>query len=222
MDKTEILKVIVGSQAHGLATPESDTDYRGIYVLPTKEILGIGYKYRGSHWVEGEKEDATAYEIGHFLHLATKCNPTILEVFFAPIIKSTLWGNILRDSFKYVWEPKRCFDAFVGYGNNQRKKMLDKKESRQDKFAIAYIRTLHNLNELLDHGYFTVKVGELFIGDTLKRYRTGDYTFGEVINLSEELIYNAKTLLTKKPDNPDLDLDKVNDLLIDVRKEFFK
>lgn len=36
-----ILKVIVGSQAHGLATPASDFDYRGVFVVPTKEILCV-------------------------------------------------------------------------------------------------------------------------------------------------------------------------------------
>ena len=121
-DKTIILKVLVGSRAHGLEDENSDYDYRAVYVLPTSKILSLGYKYKGNDWIEG-KEDNTAYEIGQFLHLATQCNPSILEVFKDPIMYSSLDGTKLRDIFPYVWNPKGAFDAFVGYGLYQRKSM---------------------------------------------------------------------------------------------------
>ena len=104
----EILKVLVGSHAHGLATEGSDVDYRGVYVSPTSEILSLSNtKVRGknTHWVEGENEDATSYELGHFLFLALKCNPSILEVFMAPRVDSgfqphaTRLGIELRELF---------------------------------------------------------------------------------------------------------------------------
>ena len=84
-NKKIILKVLVGSRAHGLADENSDYDYRAVYVVPTSKILSINYKYVANTWIEG-KEDNTAYEIGHFLKLACNCNPTILEVLKAPII----------------------------------------------------------------------------------------------------------------------------------------
>ena len=37
-----ILKVLTGSRAYGLDTPESDYDYHGVYVTPTSELLAIG------------------------------------------------------------------------------------------------------------------------------------------------------------------------------------
>ena len=49
-DKIEILKVLVGSRAHGLADEDSDYDYRGVYVNATTDILSIGHKYKGNHW----------------------------------------------------------------------------------------------------------------------------------------------------------------------------
>ena len=125
-DKKVILKVLVGSQAHGLADKNSDYDYRAVYVLPTSKILSLNYKFKGNDWIEG-KEDNTAYEIGHFLKLATKCNPTILEVFKAPVMKSNEDGDKLKKLFPYVWNPQDTYNAFMGYGFNQRKKFLDKK-----------------------------------------------------------------------------------------------
>lgn len=97
MSKT-ILKCVVGSYAHGLATEKSDIDYRTVYVTPTSELLKLGVgPYKGTTWIEGETEDNTAYEIGHFLHLSSKSNPSILEVFKAPII--------LEDGFVIKNEP---------------------------------------------------------------------------------------------------------------------
>ena len=183
--RVEILKVLVGSRAHGLNDKDSDFDYRAVYVDPTSEILKIGHNYKGSSWCEG-KEDNTAYEIGHFLHLAMKCNPTILEMFKAPVVSSNEHGQELREIFQYVWNPQDAFNAFVGYGLNQRKKFLDKKDDRQNKFACAYIRTLVNLLSLLMDGDFKLEVGKL-IKPYLLKYRNGEYRVGEVIDKAEEI-----------------------------------
>lgn len=217
-DKKVILKVLVGSRAHGLNTPESDYDYRSVYVLPTSKILSIGYKYKGNAWLEGEKEDNTAYEIGHFLHLATKCNPTILEIFRAPIMECTEDGKKLRDLFNFIWEPRLCFDAFTGYGYNQRKKFLDKKDCRQNKYAVAYIRVLFQLFNLLHTGKLIVKIPDKYsqIKETLMRYKIGNYTNGEVIDLAENIATECKYVL--KECTQSSNIEKVNKFLLDIRK----
>ena len=38
-----ILKVVVGSHAHGLAGPESDKDFRSVFILPTAELFRVGF-----------------------------------------------------------------------------------------------------------------------------------------------------------------------------------
>jgi hypothetical protein len=190
-NKKLILKVLVGSRAHGLHTEESDYDYRGVYVEPTQKILSLGYKYKGSSWFEG-KEDQTMYEIGHFLHLALKCNPSILEVFMAPRIgrRNELYGEELRrdfdfgskllDLFPYVWNPQDAFNAFVGYGLNQRKKMLDKRLGRERKYAVAYLRTLWNLYDLLVTGKFSLEITDKDFKKELQdlKYGSGRFDMG--------------------------------------------
>lgn len=75
-----ILQVLVGSRSHNLHTEDSDFDYRGVFVVPTVDLLSLGKNLKTTSWVEGRVDD-TAWELGHFLHLATKCNPNILDVF---------------------------------------------------------------------------------------------------------------------------------------------
>lgn len=235
MDKnnTIILKVLVGSRSHGLHNEDSDYDYRGVFVLPTKEILdlkNVGGKYKANDWFEG-KEDHTMYEIGHFLKLATKCNPSVLECFKAPNQPInepgtgerhfSVLGDELVDLFPYVWNPIDVFNAFTGYSKNQRKKMLDKKDNREAKYACAYIRTLYNLECLLSCEDFQMDVThnqELY--NKLKNIRSGNFTMGDIIDDAEKRIEYCKKLrdmCTHKPD-----LDKVNEFLLKVRKEFWK
>lgn len=231
MEKELILKVLVGSQAHGLARPDSDYDYRGVYVIPTKEILSLDHKYKGTHWLEGN-EDQTTYEIGHFLHLATKCNPTILEVFKAPMINKFEpdgdlnnnylcgFGEDLINLFPYVWNPKDVFNAFVGYGLNQRKKMLDNHLDRWKKYAVAYIRTVYNLCDLLGTKTFSLKVKNDNFKKLLIKIKNGEKTSGEIIDIAEKYISVARLLRDKCTHEPDI--NKVNNFLLKVRKEYWK
>lgn len=217
-DKTVILKVLVGSRAHNLHSKDSDYDYRAVYVLPTSDILSIGYKYKGTNWCEGEV-DNTAYEIGHFLQLAKQCNPTILEVFKAPIVEATEDGKKLRELFPYVWTPERCFDAFVGYGINQRTKFLKKKDNRQNKFAVAYLRTLYHLAELIRTNDFNIKIPDGAFKDVLMRYKNGDYGIGEVVQHAEDIIEDIRIMMPQC--KQEQDVKKLNDFLIDIRRRYW-
>lgn len=215
MEKQTILKVVVGSQAHGLAGPDSDFDYRGVFIVPTRDILGINTgKIKNTHWIEG-REDDTAWEVGHFLHMATKCNPTILETFLSPVEEMTDDGKMIRDLFPYVWSSDYVRDAFIGYGLNQRKKFLEKKDGRPDKYATAYLRTLFNAYELLTTGTFTIRVADTEVGETLKRFKAGNYNVGEVIDVCmdwEERVREAAKRCDKKAD-----LGQVNAVLLKLR-----
>ena len=213
----QLLKVVVGSQAHGLATPESDFDYRGVFLQPTTEILSLGSSLKQTSWIEG-KDDDTSWELGHFLHLSTKCNPTILETYLAPVIESTPLGDELRALFPYVWNSKAVCDAFIGYGLNQRKKFLEEKDKRPHKFAAAYLRSLYNAYELLCTGTFNVRIADTEIGETIRNFKVGSYTFGEVIDTCRTWEENVRMAYNENP-NKTTDLAKINEFLLKVRRE---
>lgn len=223
----QVLKVVVGSQAHGLATPTSDFDYRGVFLVPTSEILKLGNtKIQQTNWIEGNDDD-TSWELGHFLNLATHCNPTILETFLAPIdpkwdaetdSENLKYTKELRSLFPYIWNSVEVRDAFIGYGFNQRKKFLEDKDSRAPKYAAAFLRVLYNAWELLSTGSFTVDLRSTVIYDTVKRFKEGDYTRGEVIDACYLWQTRVEDAFRKNP-NKTANLEPVNEFLLKVRKE---
>ena len=220
-DKQPLLKVLVGSRAHGLDTPESDFDYRGVYAVPTEDLLKLGGNPKTTSWIEGDVDD-TSWELGHFLKMATQCNPTILETFLAPIVEGTSigYGMALRELFPHFLDSQRIMNAFIGYGINQRKKFLENKDNRPRKYAVAYLRTLFQAEELLRTGTFTVRVADTEVGPMLKRWKHEDAPAGEVIQ--ECVNWEAKVrkaFLESKPLVPNLDL--INQFLIAVRRDYF-
>jgi predicted nucleotidyltransferase len=212
-----ILKVAVGSQAHGLAAPDSDRDYRAVEVMPTMQMFQVGFKFSSPRWTVGET-DVTAWEVGEFLALAMHGHPLILETLLAPVVEHDQWGDELRTLFPALWAPEPTHAAFLQYAHNQRKKMLDRKDGRPEKYAAAYIRVLYNLCELLEHGTFAVRIIDTPMGDKVARLKRGEFRFGETIDVGESLEEQAAVHLAHCRHQPDL--SRVNDYLLRVRKNF--
>jgi predicted nucleotidyltransferase len=212
-----ILRVLVGSHAHGLAGPASDKDYRSVFVMPTVELFRLGFKYQGTKMMK-EEADETSWEIGHFLQLAVQCHPLVLETFVAPVEAIDAWGEKLRALFPAVWSAQTAYDAFIQYGDNQRKKMLDKKDGRPGKYAVTYLRILFHLCELLERGTFRLDIANSPIGDTARRIKDGRYRTGEIIDMAEEWAQEAARRLTTCSHKPDR--NAVDEFLIALRKSF--
>ena len=212
-----ILTVLVGSQAHGLAGPASDVDYRSVFVVPTADLFRVSSKLSDTRMEKGLDDD-TSWEVGRFLFLALQCHPLILETFLAPIVGMDAWGAALRELFPSVWDARTAYDAFLGYCLNQRKKFLDKKDRRQEKYAAAYLRVLHNLCELLETGRFTVRIADTRFGETMARVTRGMVRPGEVIDLGEQLREDAARRLARCQHMADL--PSVDEYLIRIRKAF--
>ena len=67
---------VMGSRAFGLATQDSDTDLRGVYVAPTP--LFWGFTKPPTH-VEGPGPEQFSWELERFCELALRANPNVLE-----------------------------------------------------------------------------------------------------------------------------------------------
>ena len=223
-----ILKVLTGSRAYGLETPESDFDFHGVYVTPTSQLLAIGPKPKESIWKEGD-EDFQSWEIGRFLDLAVHCNPTVLETFVAPVEHATPCGFELRVLFESVLTRKRVYDAFLGYSHNQQKKMFNKPDNpaedqpspRAWKFAVQYLRILLQGERLLRTGEFVLDM-TAYTDDArslLMDIKRGEFSMGFVIDLADEFKKRLELAFADSSVREAPDLDAVNEFLIGVRKE---
>jgi len=94
-----LAKMLGGSTAYGLNTPESDLDYRGIYMF-TDIAKIIGLDKNGEHHEDRTKNDEVYYEFRHFLGLLRKTNSQVLELLF-----NKNWIEI-SDEFKLVIDSK--------------------------------------------------------------------------------------------------------------------
>ena len=106
-----IYECIVGSKSYGLDLPTSDTDIKGVYVAKINEFYGFQYEEQ----INNDTNDITYYEIGKFLSLITKSNPTVLEMLFTSkehVLKTTDFISSI-DPTRFL--SKKCKDSFAGY-----------------------------------------------------------------------------------------------------------
>jgi hypothetical protein len=113
-----LLKCVSGSRAYNLQLPSSDTDIKGIYVLPQKELYGLTI----TDQVSNDSQDEVYFEIRRFIDLLAKNNPNILELLSSPpqvvLYRHPLMDLIQPEDFL----SKLCFDTFAGYAKTQIKK----------------------------------------------------------------------------------------------------
>jgi len=115
-----IYEVIAGSKAYGLDLPTSDTDIRGIFLLPNEYFLGN----KKCEQVNCPTNDIVYYELNRFVHLLEQNNPNILEELFVPEDKILF----MSDKMKPLYENRdrflttKCRNTFGGYSISQIKK----------------------------------------------------------------------------------------------------
>ncbi|HCQ17605.1 MAG TPA: nucleotidyltransferase, partial [Cryomorphaceae bacterium] len=113
-----VMECISGSKAYGLDTPESDTDIKGVFVLPKHEFYGLDYLEQ----VSNPSNDIVFYELKRFVELLAKNNPNILELLATPddsvIIKHSLLAELKPDLFL----SRLCLQSFGNYAMAQIRK----------------------------------------------------------------------------------------------------
>ncbi|MFM2387558.1 MAG: hypothetical protein RL660_2315 [Bacteroidota bacterium] len=124
-NKHVLLRVISGSIAYGLNTATSDTDIRGVFVLPQADLYGLHYTDQCSD----EKNDIVYYELRKVVQLLLRNNPNTLDLIATPadciLYKHPLMDKLSPD----VFLSKLCYQSFAGYAQTQiqRARGLNKK-----------------------------------------------------------------------------------------------
>lgn len=154
-----LFECISGSRTYGLATPDSDTDIRGVFYMPKEHFFGLNYIAQ----ISNETNDIVYYELGRFMELLSKNNPNILELLATPqefiLYKHPLMEKVKLSDFL----SKLAKDAFAGYAMTQIKKAkgLNKKvfnpidKKRKELLDFCYVleadQTLHLKTWLMAH-----------------------------------------------------------------------
>ena len=124
---TILLKTLYGSSLYGTRTPESDTDYRGVYLSPLKDCLLNCIK---DTVTDPTEEDTQLFSLTYYLNLAAQGQSIAIELLAAPdraiVVTSPTW-ECLRTNRKRFFT--RNMHSFLGYA----KSMSGKYSSRIDR-----------------------------------------------------------------------------------------
>lgn len=140
-----------GSHAYGTNIETSDKDIGGVFICNEETLKGLRSNY--VEQVSDEKNDTVYYELGRWIELLMKSNPTALESLFIP--EDCIVGEIhpavqyiLNNRDKFI--TKECLNPLLGYSFNQIKKAkgLNKKinipEDFQRKDILDFCYTFKN------------------------------------------------------------------------------
>ena len=158
MQKIQILTTVVGSKAYGTNTAESDTDLKGIYIQDPLEVLSYN-EYVPQQLPD---KDTTYWEVGRFIELLCKSNPTVLELLFSPedcILDEHPLFKMIKDN-REIFLSKECKNSFMGYAKAQiykakglNKKMNWEKDRIERKKPIDFCKVVtgkvQSLNEFI-------------------------------------------------------------------------
>ncbi|WGD35880.1 nucleotidyltransferase domain-containing protein [Olleya sp. YS] len=113
-----IFESISGSKAYGLDTATSDTDIRGVFILPKEQFYSLNYIGQ----INNETNDIAYYELNKFVELLSKNNPNIMELLNVPeeciLYKHPAFDHIKKEDFL----SKLCKNTFANYAFTQIKK----------------------------------------------------------------------------------------------------
>lgn len=204
-----VLKGVVGSTAYGLNREGSDIDKLGVFVAPTREILSL---HPPQQTVVQTKPDLTMHEVGKFVALALKCNPTILELLFLDQYEErSIWGNLLIEKRAHFLSERYVRAAYGGYALQQANKLLNRKDDpRSKKHARHCFRLLRQGRELLATGQLTVKVPD---PEFYWAFDTASMEEIHALFLTEDaLLRGMSSILPEEPDSA-----VINEVLLTIR-----
>ena len=196
-----------------LATPESDTDIKGIFLYPTEKILSL---QKGKETFSKRDPDIEHHEVEKFIKLAIKCNPTILEILFLDeYTKLTEEGKMLV-KIRELFLSNKVFYSYGNYALDQAKKLYKRyaegnEHTRHEKHARHCFRLLFQGKELLETKSLTVRLKDPDIFFEISKMEVDD-----MMKIFASKYTEFKNIKTDLPENPDY--DKINDVLVKIRR----
>ncbi len=238
-------ETIMGSQAYGVTTENSDWDMVGFCVPPKDMVFphlagyipGFGRQqqkfvcYQKHHvHAEGKTYDLNYYNIVHYFHLCMECNPNMLDSLFVPrecIVHASKISEMVREK-RHMFLHKGAWHKYKGYAYSQLHKIKNKQPEGKRaatvaefgydvKFAYHLVRLLYEIEQILVEGDLDLQRHR----EHLKAIRRGDVSEEAIRRWAAEREHRLEKMYaeSKLPWGPDQ--DGVKQLLLDCLEEHF-
>lgn len=228
-------ELIGGSRLYGLDTPESDTDYRGIFIA-NSPTFKAGLESLDS--IVTVEPDATYYELKRFFELLRKSNTQALEILFAP--KSAFqfrspWFDILQALRERLVDTDYLANSLKGYFHSEMRlatgertgRLGGKRKSKVEEFGFSP-KNFAQMIRLCEVGIHFFKTGEFIVN--LREYNPtlaitlvdlklnpGRWDKGELVEWSESLYKLLEKAIEGSTLNWKFDVDLAAGLILDIR-----
>ena len=219
-----ILEGVTGSTAYGLATINSDIDIKGIYQLPLREVLSMGFTNEHNTF-DHTDPDWCYHELGKFMKLVAGGNPTYSELLWLEdYTVMTPAGHLLITNRQYFLSTNAVRKAYSGYALGQAKKLNNRTEQGLEGYASSrknrYAKHTRHCFRLMIQARQLLETGHLDVRVTKEQrewlFSMGDKGYDEVIETFMQMDNDLKQIKSVLPDKPDT--EKLNDLLFNIRK----
>ncbi|MEU1197878.1 nucleotidyltransferase domain-containing protein [Streptomyces sp. NPDC005813] len=211
-----IYSCVMGSRAFGLATDTSDTDRRGVFLVPTP--LFWRFEKPPTH-VEGPAEEQFSWELERFCTLALRANPNVLECLHSPLVEySDATGRELL-SLREAFLSRQAHETFARYAMGQRKKLdadVRSYGAPRWKHAMHLLRLLTTCRDLLRTGELRIDVGEQ--REPLLAVKRGEVPWERVEAWMSRLAAETDEAAAGSPLPYEPDRARVEDFLVRVRR----
>ena len=165
----KLVFMIFGSQLYGTNTPESDTDYKGVFMPSYREILlnkipksiNINTKKGGQTKNTSEDTDTEVYSLHYFIKLACEGQTVALDMLHAPenmiLETSEIWKEIVKNRKLFY---TKNLSAFVGYARRQASKYSLKGSRLDAAKKVIDVLNKHDNADKLKSFWDELPVGE--------------------------------------------------------------
>ncbi|MFE6041912.1 DNA polymerase beta superfamily protein [Streptomyces sp. NPDC056452] len=211
-----VYSCVMGSRAFGLATDDSDTDRRGIFLAPTP--LFWRFTKPPTH-VDGPGAEQFSWELERFCELALRANPNVLECLHSPLVERIDDTGRELLGLRGAFLSRRAHETFVRYAMGQRKKL--EADVRQYgvprwKHAMHLLRLLAAGRDLLRTGRLTIEVGDA--REELLAVKRGEVPWSEVERRMNRLAEDNDEAVSRSPLPPEPDVERVEAFLVRSRR----
>ncbi|MBO3462548.1 nucleotidyltransferase domain-containing protein [Aetokthonos hydrillicola Thurmond2011] len=215
---------LAGSHGYGLNRPESDYDYRGVFIAPKRYYLGFDHiEQKDSGWDEegifeflNGNKDTVIYELKKIIQLLSGANPNVLELLWLneyPVLDAV--GKHLIN-YRQLFLSKKVKYTYSGYAFAQIKKMethrkwllnpppkkpLPSDFGMEDKEPLSK----DELNAFLEYLYILIRGRIEFLEEAEQLYKllTADIDFKGVLKqytLPDEVLEYTQNLTNSRKD----------------------